>query len=95
MTNIENLVVMQTEDNMVSLERADGTVIIYPANLIPSCYHEGHIIKSIVHSEDFIEFIELNVAEMEARHSRISSRAARIRARAMRSTENNVDTSEN
>ncbi|MBQ7410870.1 MAG: hypothetical protein IJW20_05775 [Clostridia bacterium] len=95
MTNIENLVFMQTEDNMVSLERADGTVIIYPASLIPSCYHEGHIIKSIVHSEDFIEFVELNVAEMEARHARISSRVARIRARAMRSTENNVDTSEN
>lgn len=95
MTNIENLVFMQTEDNMVSLERSDGTVIIYPACLIPTCYHEGHIIKSIVHSEDSIEFIELNVAEMEARHARISARAARIRARAMRSTENNVDTPEN
>lgn len=95
MENTENLVFMQTEDEMVSLERDDGTVIIYPAHLIPACYHEGHIIKSIVHSEDSIEFIELNVAEMEARHARISARVARIRARAMKSTNNNVDTSEN
>ncbi len=92
MTNIENLVFMQTEDDMVSLERDDGNVIIYPAHLIPACYHEGHIIKSIVHSEDYIEFIELNVPEMEARYARIQARAARIRARAMRSTNNNVDT---
>lgn len=95
MTDIENLVFMQTEDNMVSLERSDGTVIIYPASFIPSCYHEGHIIKSIVHSENNIEFIELNMDEMKARHERIRARAARIRKRAINSTNKKVEPTEN
>jgi len=83
----ERLVFMQTEDGMVSFERDDGTTIIYPVNCVPENFKEGDIIISIVHSEEHIEFLELDTAEMEARHARISDRAARIRARAKRSTD--------
>ena len=83
----ENLVFMQVEDNMVSFERNDGSTIIYPQELVPEHFKEGDIIISIVHSEEHIEFIEINVAEMKARHARITARAARIRCRAKRSTD--------
>lgn len=83
----ERLVFMQTEDNMVSFERDDGSTIIYPKDAVPDNFKEGDIIISIVHSEENIEFIELDVTEMQARHARIAARAARLRARAQRSTE--------
>ncbi len=83
----ERLVYMQTEDGMVSFERDDGSTIIYPHSDVPNTFKEGDIILSIVHSEDFIEFIEIDTAEMEARHARIAARAARIRARAQRATD--------
>ncbi len=83
----ERLVFMQTEDNMVSFERDDGSTIIYPKDSVPENFKEGDIIISIVHSEDCIEFIELDTAEMQARHERISARAARLRARARRTTD--------
>ncbi len=86
---IERLLFMQTEDNMVSFEKENGDTIIYPVALIPLVYKEGDIIKSIVHDDDFIEFIELDLEEMRARAERIKTRAARLRARAMRSTEEN------
>lgn len=82
----ERLVYMQTEDGMVSFERTDGSTIIYPQKDVPNFFKEGDIIISIVHSENFIEFIELDTAEMKARHARIADRAARIRARAQRSS---------
>lgn len=83
----ERLVFMQTEDNMVSFERDDGSTIIYPKTAVPETFKEGDIIISIVHSEEYIEFIELDTLEMEARHARIAARAARLRARAQRATE--------
>lgn len=83
----ERLVFMQTEDNMVSFERDDGSTIIYPKEAVPENFKEGDIIISIVHSENLIEFIELDTAEMEARHARVSARAARLRARAQRTTD--------
>ena len=82
----ERLVFMQTEDGMVSFERNDGSTIIYPKSAVPETFKEGEIIISIVHSEDNIQFIEIDTLEMEARHARIAARAARIRARAQRST---------
>lgn len=83
----ERLVFMQTEDNMVSFERDDGSTIIYPKEAVPENFKEGDIIISIVHSENLIEFIELDTAEMEARHARVSARTARLRARAQRATD--------
>ena len=83
----ERLLYMQTEDGMVSFERDDGSTIIYPLSSIPDAFKEGDIIISIVHSEDCIEFIEIDTVEMEARRARIAGRAARIRARAQRSTD--------
>ena len=84
----ERLVFMQIEDGMVSFERNDGSTIIYPISKVPDTFKEGDIILSIVHSEDFIEFLELDTLEMEARHARISEKASRIRARARRSSNN-------
>ena len=83
----ERLVFMQTEDNMVSFERDDGSTIIYPKEAVPDNFKEGDIIVSIVYSEENIEFIELDTAEMEERHARTAARAARLRARAQRSTD--------
>ncbi len=83
----ERLVYMQTEDGMVSFERDDGSTIIYPRVAVPETFKEGDIIISIVHSEEHIEFIEIDTAEMEARHTRIAARATRIRARAQRATD--------
>ena len=83
----ERLVFMQIEDNMVSFERNDGSTIIYPKSEVPENYKEGDIIISIVHSETSIEFIELDTAEMQARHERIAARAARLRKRAQRATD--------
>ena len=82
----ERLVFMQIEDNMVSFERNDGSTIIYPKESVPDNFKEGDIIISVVHSEEYIEFIELDTAEMKARHARIAARAARLRARAQRTT---------
>ena len=83
----EKLLYMQTEDGMVSFERDDGSTIIYPLSSVPDTFKEGDIIISIVHGEDYIEFIEIDTAEMEARRARVAARAARIRARAQRATD--------
>ena len=83
----EKLLYMQTEDGMVSFERDDGSTIIYPLSNVPNTFKEGDIIISIVHSEDYIEFIEIDTAEMEARRARVATRSARIRARAQRATD--------
>lgn len=83
----ERLLFMQTEDGMVSFERDDGSTIIYPLSSVPDTFKEGDIIISIVHSEDCIEFIEVDTAEMEARRARVAARAARIRARAQKATD--------
>lgn len=82
----ERLVFMQIEDGMVSFERDDGSTIIYPISKVPDTFKEGDIIISIVHSEDFIDFLELDTPEMERRHASISAKAARIRARARRAS---------
>lgn len=82
----ERIVFMQVEDNMVTFERENGDTIIYPINLVPDVYTNGDIIKAIVHSEDVIEFLELDTEEMERRHLSLLEEKARLRARAKRST---------
>ena len=82
------IVFMQVEDNMVTFEKEDGSTIIYPKNLVPSCYTEGDIIKVIIHGEDNIQFLELDTAEMDHRHKSLMARKARLSARASRSTNN-------
>ena len=83
---VERIVFMQIEDNMVSFERENGDTIIYPKDLIPSSYTNGDIIKVIVHSEDEIEFLELDTEEMERRRLSLIETKSRLRARAIRST---------
>lgn len=85
---IERLIIMQTEDNMLSLEREDKTTIIYPLSLLPNTfpYKEGDIVKSIVHNEDFIEFLELDSEAMERKRSQRKGKSQRLRERARRAT---------
>lgn len=83
----ERLIFMQIEDEMVTFEREDGSTIIYPQSAVPKNFKDGDIIISIVHSEENIEFIELDIVQMEARHARIAAITARLRARAQRSTD--------
>ena len=75
--NEERIVFMQTEDRQVTFERENGDTIIYALALVPPEYKEGDIIKAIVHDESFIEFLELDVDEMNRR--RQSSRLKRER----------------
>ena len=75
--NEERIVFMQTEDRQVTFERENGDTIIYALPLVPPEYKEGDIIKVIVHDESFIEFLELDVDEMNRR--RQSSRLKRER----------------
>ena len=85
---IERIVFMQIEDNMVTFEKEDESTIIYPKSLVPSCYTEGDIIKVVIHSEDNIQFLELDTNEMEHRRQSLMARKARLRTRARRSTNN-------
>jgi len=83
---LERIVFMQIEDDMVTFERENGNSIIYPRALVSEPYQEGDIIKAIVHSEELIELLEIDVEEMERRSARIKDRKSRIRERAIRST---------
>ena len=82
----EKIVFMQNEDNMVTFEKENGDTIIYPLVLVPSCYEEGHIIKAILHENNFIEFLELDYDEMILRREKIHSKKLGLRSRARRST---------
>ena len=84
----ERIVFMQVEDNMVTFEKEDGSTIIYPQNLVPSCYTEGDIIKVVIHGEDNIQFLELDTAVMDYRRQSLMNKKARLRARARQSTNN-------
>ena len=81
---VELLVFMQTEDEMVTFERKGGDTIIYPLCYVPAPYKEGDIIKAIVHGEEYIEFIELDVDEMNVRRAAMQEKIARLRKRARR-----------
>lgn len=87
---IEQITLMQTEDGIISLERTDGSVIHFPACNVPATYKEGDIVQAIVHSEDNIEFISLDEDAMNERRQRVRTMAARIRARALRTTNKKI-----
>lgn len=82
----EKILFMQVEDNMVTFEKENGDTIVYPICFVPLPYKEGDIIISIIHSEDFIEFLELDIDEMKRRRKNLMSKKLRLRARARRST---------
>ena len=72
---------MQTEDNITTLEKEDGNTILYPSSMIPSCYFEGDIVISLVYSEDKIEFLSLDLKEMERRRLALREKKANLRDR--------------
>lgn len=77
----KRLAIMQTEDDITTLEKEDGNTIHYPSNMIPSCYSEGDIVNAIVYSEDKIEFLGLDSDEMERRRLAIQEKKAKLRDR--------------
>lgn len=83
---IEKIVFMQVEDGMVTFERENSDTIIYPIALVPISFKEGDIIKAIIHEENVIEFLEIDIEEMEYRREKIAKRKASIRERAKRSS---------
>lgn len=83
---MESIVFMQLEDSMATFERANGDTIIYPHSLVPQTFSLGDIIIAIVHSEDSIEFLELDAEEMNLRRANIADKKARLKSRARRST---------
>jgi len=85
---IERIVFLQCEDNIVSFEKENGDVIFYPISIIPPTFKEGDIINVIIHDENFIEFLELDVDEMNSRHKQLTERRLKLRERAKRSTNN-------
>lgn len=76
----------QVEDGIASFERKDGSILYYEVNNVPAPYKVGDIIRAIVHGEENIEFIEVDQEAMEARRQRMARRAARIRERVRRTT---------
>lgn len=82
--NEERIVFMQTEDRQVTFERENGDTIIYALALVPSQYKEGDIIRAIVHDENFIEFLDLDVDEMNRRRECNRLRRERLGKRVRR-----------
>lgn len=83
---IERIVFMQVEDNMVTFEKENGDTIIYPKYLVPEHYKEGDIINAIVYDEEYIEFFEIDLEEMERRRKLLRDKKIKLRKRAKRST---------
>jgi len=81
----EKIVFLQCEDGMVTFEKEDGDTIIYPLGIVPSSYKDGDIIKVIIH-DDFIEFLELDIDEMNCRRQNMADRKSKLRNRAMRNS---------
>ena len=87
----EQLIVMQTEDGMVSLERENRSTLIYPLQAFPEHIPsaEGTIVRAIVYSEDNINLLEVDTVAMEEARKRRAQRKGkrqRLRERARRST---------
>lgn len=82
----EQIIFTQVEDGIASFERKDGEIVFYLACNVPAPYKEGDIIRAIVNGDDDIEFIDIDHDAMVARSKRMINRAARLRARAHRTT---------
>ena len=78
---IERLTIMQTEDNVTTLERENGDTIFYSANTIPTSYSEGDIVTAIVYSNDKIDFLGLDSEEIERRRLAIQEKKSKLRDR--------------
>lgn len=83
---MERIVFMQTEDNMVTFERENGTTIVYPLDMVPQKYKSGDIIKATILGEDHIIFLGLDQKEMDRRQANIETKKMTLRERARRTT---------
>lgn len=81
----ERIVYMQVEDDMVTFEKENGNTIIYPKKLVPDSYKMGDIIKVIIQEDiECIDFIELDVEEMQNRQRKAAERKRKLRGRMIR-----------
>ena len=83
---MERIVFMQTEDNMVTFERENGTTIIYPIDMVPQKYKLGDIIKVTILGDDNIIFLGRDQKEMERRQANIEEKKMSLKERARRTT---------
>lgn len=81
----EKIVFLQCEDDIVTFEKENGDTIMYPLSIVPSAYKDGDIIKVIIH-DDFIEFLELDIDEMNHRRAQMADKKCRLRNRARKSS---------
>lgn len=79
---VEKIVYMQQEDNMVTFERENGDTIIYPKDSVPGLYVQGDIIKAVISDNNSIQFLELDIEEMNLRSQILKYRKSKIRERA-------------
>ena len=87
----EPLVVMQTEDGFVTLERKDRSTLIVPLSEFPNPmpYHEGAVISAKIYSEYHIEILGIDTDSAKIAMSASKHRPGRSRQlhnRAKRST---------
>lgn len=82
----EQIIFTQVEDGIASFERKDGEIVFCLACNVPAPYKEGDIIRAVVNGDDDIEFVDIDHEAMAARRERMANRAARLRARAHRTT---------
>ena len=82
----ERIVFTQIEDDIASFERKDGEIVFCLVCNVPAPYKEGDIIRAVVNGDDDIEFVDIDHEAMAARRERMANRAARLRARAHRTT---------
>lgn len=83
---VERIVLMHIEDNMVTFEKENGNTINYPQSLLPAGYVEGDIIKSVIHNENHISFLELDTDEMNRRRENLMKKKSRLRNRTKKNT---------
>lgn len=78
---MERITFMSVEDNVASLEKADGSTIHYPCEEIPEEYGPGDIIKVNIYNSGYIEFCDIDIHEMERRRANAASKKLSLRER--------------
>lgn len=77
----ERLTIMQTENNITTLEKENGDTLYYSANMIPASYSEGDIVTAVIYSESKIDFLGLDTGEMERRRLAVQEKKSKLRDR--------------
>lgn len=77
----ERIVFLKEEDGIVTFQRENKETVIYPKRLLPKHYLQGDIIEAIIHKDYSIEFIGLDIEEMNKKRANLENRLARLKRR--------------